>query len=247
MVWGYVHTSPKPCNTATGPCWELKTAYVFRCSISMLQNAIHVLICVFIYDLNIYQSNLVWSDPLFSPALTRPIYLSICLSDCLSDNLYAWLSVCRSIYQCFAYSYSYSGYILFYSILFYCYSILFFVYSILVHSVLFWSVLFYSILWYSTVFHSILFCSILFDSIYVFFYLFIHLSTSSTAQGGGGSFKPRKPIGEVGCCESGMAERSHWWTDRWLRSPLFLSLFLSFSDFLPTYRSIYLLIYSTLI
>ena len=30
--------------------------------------------------------------------------------------------------------------------------------------------------------------------------------TSSTAQGGGGSFKNRKPIGEVGCCESGMAE-----------------------------------------
>jgi len=33
--------------------------------------------------------------------------------------------------------------------------------------------------------------------------------TSRTAQGGGGSFKNRKPIGEVGCCESGMAERSH--------------------------------------
>ena len=31
-----------------------------------------------------------------------------------------------------------------------------------------------------------------------------------TAQGGGGSFKNRKPIGEVGCCESRMAERSHW-------------------------------------
>jgi len=25
----------------------------------------------------------------------------------------------------------------------------------------------------------------------------------------GGSFKNREPIGEVGCCESGMAERSH--------------------------------------
>ena len=36
-----------------------------------------------------------------------------------------------------------------------------------------------------------------------------HQCTSSTAQGGGGSFKNRKPIGEVGCCESGMAERSH--------------------------------------
>jgi hypothetical protein len=33
--------------------------------------------------------------------------------------------------------------------------------------------------------------------------------TSSTAQGGGGSFKNRKPIGEIGCCESGMAEQIH--------------------------------------
>ena len=33
--------------------------------------------------------------------------------------------------------------------------------------------------------------------------------TSSTAQGGGGSFKKRKPIGEIGSCESGMAERIH--------------------------------------
>ena len=33
--------------------------------------------------------------------------------------------------------------------------------------------------------------------------------TSSTAQGGGGSFKNRKPIGDVGCCESRMAERIH--------------------------------------
>ena len=33
--------------------------------------------------------------------------------------------------------------------------------------------------------------------------------TSSPAQGGGGSFKNKKPIGEVGCCESGMAKRIH--------------------------------------
>ena len=65
----------------------------------------------------------------------------------------------------------------------------------------------------------------------------VHL-TSSTAQGGGGSFKNRNPIGEVGCCESGMAERSHWWTERCLRSPLFLSL--SLTIYLPTYLSIYL-------
>ena len=75
--------------------------------------------------------------------------------------------------------------------------------------------------------------------------------TSSTAQGGGGSFKNRKPIGEVGCCDSGMAERSHWWTERCLRSPLFLSLsqlfslflYLSLIIYLPTYWSICLPIY----
>ena len=70
--------------------------------------------------------------------------------------------------------------------------------------------------------------------------------SSSTAQGGGGSFKNRKPIGELGCCESGMAERIHWWTERCLRSPLFLSLFLTIylsihrSIYLSTYLSIYL-------
>ena len=68
-------------------------------------------------------------------------------------------------------------------------------------------------------------------------------STSSTAQGGGGSFKNRKPIGEIGCCESRMAERSQWWTDRWLRSLLFLSLSFSFSDYVPTYIPIYLSIF----
>ena len=62
------------------------------------------------------------------------------------------------------------------------------------------------------------------------------LFTSSTAQGGGGSFKNRKPIGEIGCCESGMAERSHWWTERCLIS---LTLSLSFSGYLPTYPSIF--------
>ena len=71
--------------------------------------------------------------------------------------------------------------------------------------------------------------------------------TSSTAQGGGGSFKNRKPIGEIGCCESGIAERIHWWTERCLRSPLFLSLALTIylptclsSMYLSIYRSIYL-------
>ena len=44
---------------------------------------------------------------------------------------------------------------------------------------------------------------------YVCMFYIRYIYTSSTAQGGGGSFKNRKPIGEVGCCESGMAERSH--------------------------------------
>jgi hypothetical protein len=33
--------------------------------------------------------------------------------------------------------------------------------------------------------------------------------TTSAAQGGGGSFKNRKPLREVGCCDSRMAERIH--------------------------------------
>ena len=64
-----------------------------------------------------------------------------------------------------------------------------------------------------------------------------------TAQGGGGSFKNGKPIGEVGYCEARVAERIHWWTDRWLRSPFFLSHLLSFSDYLHTYLSMYPPIY----
>ena len=34
--------------------------------------------------------------------------------------------------------------------------------------------------------------------------------TSSTARGGGGSFKKRKTIGEIGCCESRMSKQKHW-------------------------------------
>ena len=40
-----------------------------------------------------------------------------------------------------------------------------------------------------------------------------------------------------------MAERSHWWTERWLRSPLFLSFSLWLSTYLPNYLSIYLSTY----
>jgi hypothetical protein len=50
---------------------------------------------------------------------------------------------------------------------------------------------------------------VLFVAHSVLILLIIIVVTSSTAQGGGGSFKNRKPIGEVGCCESRMAERTH--------------------------------------
>ena len=36
-----------------------------------------------------------------------------------------------------------------------------------------------------------------------------YFHTSSTAQGGGGSFKKRKTIGEIGCCESRMSKQKH--------------------------------------
>ena len=68
---------------------------------------------------------------------------------------------------------------------------------------------------FTAISEGFLWFSILTTSCFVFFFLPV-CYTSSTAQGGGGSFKNRKPIGEVGCCESGMAERSHWLTERWL-------------------------------
>ena len=36
-----------------------------------------------------------------------------------------------------------------------------------------------------------------------------YIHTSSTAQGGGGSFKNRKPIGEIGGCESHIPEQKY--------------------------------------
>ena len=38
-------------------------------------------------------------------------------------------------------------------------------------------------------------------------------TTSRAAGGGGGSFKNRKRIGEIGCCESRMTKRKHWWIE----------------------------------
>ena len=34
--------------------------------------------------------------------------------------------------------------------------------------------------------------------------------TSRAARGGGGSFKNRKPIGKIRCCESQMSDQKHW-------------------------------------
>ena len=56
--------------------------------------------------------------------------------------------------------------------------------------------------------------------IYLFVYLCIYLPTVQTVQHKAAAevskIGNRKPIGEVGCCESRMAERIHWWTDKWL-------------------------------
>ena len=83
-------------------------------------------------------------------------------------------------------------------------------------------------------------------SIMIYWMTNIYIYMSSTAQGGGGSFKNRKPIGEVGCCESGMAERSHWWIERCLISlslSLFLSVYISIYLSIDLYLSMYLCIY----
>ena len=109
-------------------------------------------------------------------------------------------------------------------------------------SSLIFSLLLFSSLW---LFPSLLFiCLSILSEVWLL--NFLRLYTSRTTQGGGGSFKHRKPIGDVGCCESGMAERSHWWTERCLRSPLFLSfslcfsIFLWLSTYLPADLSVYL-------
>jgi hypothetical protein len=76
--------------------------------------------------------------------------------------------------------------------------------------------------------------------------------TSRAAQGGGGGFKDSFFFGEFGCCDTWMTERTHWWTERWLRlwfvvfyislsRSLFSSyLFLLFNYLSATYRPIYL-------
>ena len=81
------------------------------------------------------------------------------------------------------------------------------------------------------------------------FKILLNTPTSSTAQGGGGSFKNRKPVGGVSCCGAKMAERTHWWIERWLSVSAFLSfsfsfsLSLSFGIYLQSYLSSHLPIY----
>ena len=70
---------------------------------------------------------------------------------------------------------------------------------------------------------------------YIYIYVYYHhycYYTSSTAQGGGGSFKNRKPIGEVGCCEW-QSESTDGPKGAW--GLLSVSLFLWLSTYLPAY------------
>ena len=74
--------------------------------------------------------------------------------------------------------------------------------------------------------------------------LLIHL-TSSAAQGGGGSFKNKKPIGGVSCCDSWMAGRTDG-PERCLRLSLSICLSVCLSICLPVCRSICLSDYLTI-
>ena len=49
----------------------------------------------------------------------------------------------------------------------------------------------------------------IFVCIYIYINIYIYMYTSRAARGGGGSFKNRKRIGEIGCCESRMTKRKH--------------------------------------
>ena len=103
---------------------------------------------------------------------------------------------------------------------------------------------FFDLLSSSLLFSPLLFSSLLFSDSSHLCFSFVHIIvgsltsklpsiiilriTSITAQGGGESFKNRKPIGGVGCCESRSAERIHRWTERWLEWRIIhLSIYLS--------------------
>ena len=65
-----------------------------------------------------------------------------------------------------------------------------------------------------------------------------HVGTSSTAQGGGGSFKDRKPIGEVDGCDAWMAETNPLMDRKVVGTSAYLSVYLS--DSLTNYLTNYL-------
>jgi hypothetical protein len=71
----------------------------------------------------------------------------------------------------------------------------------------------------------------------------VFFNTGSTAQGGGGSFKDRAPIGEVGCFANGKANTLM--DGKVAGVPGYLSIYLSIylSTFLSIYLPIYLSIY----
>ena len=81
--------------------------------------------------------------------------------------------------------------------------------------------------------------------VYIYTYIDIQYYTSFTAQGDGGSFKNRTPVGEVSCCDSWMAEPTDGLIGVWglwvfLSLSLSIYLFIYLSIWPSAYLSIYL-------
>ena len=66
---------------------------------------------------------------------------------------------------------------------------------------------------YTAKYHTVLIRSSIYKhvaTISVYIYIYIQCNhTSRAARGGGGSFKNRKRIGKIRCCESQLSERKH--------------------------------------
>ena len=92
----------------------------------------------------------------------------------------------------------------------YCQSDLGYIYHLCMYIYIYIFIYIYVIYTYVIYIYIIIYIHICYIYIYIFcFGVFSRMSTSSAAQGGGGSFKNQKPIGEVGCCDSRMAGRIH--------------------------------------
>ena len=74
----------------------------------------------------------------------------------------------------------------------------------------------------------------------------IYSNTSSTSQGGGGSFKNRKPIGVVVVNHGWQSEATDGSKGDWCLLSFSLFLSLSLTIYLPTHLSIYVSIYLSL-